>query len=74
MSKYSGVAEMSISSVLSGSGVGRPQWVQLLHMVDRAVTGAGMGTGVEGEEQQLAAQNKVGGIVAICHTVMVVIA
>ena len=54
---------MSISSVLSGSGVGRPQWVQLLHMVDRAVTGVGMATGVEGEEQHLAAQNKVGGTV-----------
>lgn len=50
---------MSISSVLSGSGVGRPQWIQLLHTVDRTVTGAGTGVGVEGEEQHLAAQNKV---------------
>ena len=53
---------MSISSVLSGSGVGRPQWVKLLHMVDREVTGVGMGTGVDGEEQHLTAQNKVGSI------------
>ena len=30
-----GSAQMSISSVLSGSGVGRLQWIQLLHPVGK---------------------------------------
>ena len=53
--EFKGVAEMSISSVLSGSGVGRAQWVQLLQSVDRAVTGVGV------EQQQFVEQNKVEG-------------